>query len=77
VYTAGQPAQYILYCTLQNILCRLACFVHNSPTSPKFQILPSQLRLTADRAAGIIYKGSLGEMVAERRGEGGGEGGIS
>jgi hypothetical protein len=41
---------------VQNILCWLACFVHNGPPSPKFQILPSQLRQTADRAAGLCIK---------------------
>jgi hypothetical protein len=38
---------------VQNVLCWLACFVHNVPPSPKFQILPSQLRQRADRAAGL------------------------
>ncbi len=42
---------------VQNILCWLACCVHNRPPSPKFQILPSQLRQTADRAAGLSIKG--------------------
>ncbi len=42
---------------LQNTLCWLAYFVHNRPPSPKFQILPSQLRLTADRASGLSIKG--------------------
>jgi hypothetical protein len=41
----------------QNRLRWLACFVHNRSPSPKFQILPSQLRLTADRAAGLSIKG--------------------
>ncbi len=41
---------------VQNILCWLACSVHNGPPSPKFQILPSQLRQTADRAAGLTIK---------------------
>jgi hypothetical protein len=40
-----------------HVLCRLACFVHNRPPSPKFQIFPSQLRLTADRAASLSIKG--------------------
>jgi hypothetical protein len=38
---------------VQNLLRLLACFVHNRPPSPKFQILPRQLRLMADRAAGL------------------------
>ncbi len=42
---------------VQNILCWLACCVHNRPPSPKFQIFPSQLRQTADRAAGLSIKG--------------------
>ncbi len=42
---------------VQNLLCWLACFVLNGPPSPKFQILPSQLRQTADRAAGLSIKG--------------------
>ncbi len=41
---------------VQNIRCWLACSVHNGPPSPKFQILPSQLRQTADRAAGLSIK---------------------
>jgi hypothetical protein len=56
-------SQYIRFCTaivaVQNILGWLAYFVHNEPPSPKFQILPSQLRQTADRAAGLYIK-SLG-----------------
>ncbi len=44
---------------VQNLLCWLACFVHNGPPSPKFQIFPSQLRQTADRAASLSIK-SLG-----------------
>ncbi len=50
---------------VQNKLCWLAWYVHNGPPSPKFQILPSQPRQTADRAASlsIIYKGSLGLPV--------------
>ncbi len=35
------------------------CSVHNRPPSPKYQILPSQLKQTADRAAGLRIK-SLG-----------------
>jgi hypothetical protein len=42
---------------VQNILCWLACSVHDGPPSPQFQILPSQLRQTADRAAGLSIKG--------------------
>ncbi len=44
---------------LHNILCRLACFVHNWPHSPKFQIIPSQLSQTTDRSAGLCIQ-SLG-----------------
>ncbi len=44
---------------VQNLLCWLACSVHNGPPSPKFKILPSQLRQTADRAAVLFtYKES-------------------
>ncbi len=57
------PASTVYYVlrsvAVQNILCWLACFVHNGPPSPKFQILPSQLRQRADRAAGLCIK-SLG-----------------
>jgi hypothetical protein len=42
---------------VQILLCWLACFVHNRPPSPKFQIFPSQLRQRADRAAGLSIKG--------------------
>ncbi len=42
---------------VQNILCWLACSVHNGPPSPRFQIPPSQLRQRADRAAGLSVKG--------------------
>ncbi len=42
---------------VQNLLCWLACYVHNGPPSPKFQIPPSQLRQPADRAAGLSVKG--------------------
>jgi hypothetical protein len=41
---------------VQNILCWLACSVHNGPPSPMFQILPSQLRQKADRATGLSIK---------------------
>jgi hypothetical protein len=58
VLRAGR--QDSIFCTairrsdvVQNILCCLACSVHNGPPSPKFQILPSQLRQTADRAIGL------------------------
>ncbi len=44
---------------VQNILCWLTCYVHKRPPSPKFQILPSQLRQTEDRAPGLCLK-SLG-----------------
>jgi hypothetical protein len=44
---------------IQNLLCWLSCFVYSGPPSPKFQILPSQLRQPADRAAGLCIK-SLG-----------------
>ncbi len=54
-----QPAQYILYCDQSQTEYTVACCVHNGPPSPKFQILPSQLRQTADRAAGLCIK-SLG-----------------
>ncbi len=43
---------------VQNILCWLACSVHNGPHSPKFQILPSQLRQTGPPVYSI-YKVSL------------------
>jgi hypothetical protein len=58
--TERQPAQYILHWdsdAVQNILCWLVCYVHNGPPSPKFQILPSQLRQTADRVTGLSIKG--------------------
>jgi hypothetical protein len=42
---------------VQNLLGWLACSVHNGPPSPKFQILPSQLRQRADRAASLSVKG--------------------
>jgi hypothetical protein len=54
-----QAASTVDSVAVQNILCWLACSVHNGPPSPKFQILPSQLRQTADRAAGLCIK-SLG-----------------
>jgi hypothetical protein len=41
---------------VQNLLCWLACFVHKGPPLPKFQIFPSQLRQTADRAASLSIK---------------------
>jgi hypothetical protein len=64
VYKAGQPAQYVgsvlRSVAVQNLLRWLACFVHNRPPSPKFQILPSQLRRSAGRDASLsTYIGSL------------------
>jgi hypothetical protein len=47
-------SQYRIY-----VVCWLACFVHNGPPSPEFQILASQLRQRVDRAAGLSIK-SLG-----------------
>ncbi len=44
---------------VQNLLCWLACFGHNGPPSPKFQIFPNQLRQMADRGCRSIYKESL------------------
>ncbi len=62
---AASPVYSVLRSAkVQNILCWLACFVHNGPPSPKFQILPSQLRLTADRAVGL-HKKSLGGVIIE------------
>ncbi len=57
-----QPAQYVyVFCiaTSPSTEYTVACCVHNGPPSPKFQILPSQLRQTTDRAAGLCIK-SLG-----------------
>ncbi len=42
---------------VQNKLCWLACYVHNRPPSPKFQILTSKLRQMADRADSLSIKG--------------------
>jgi hypothetical protein len=62
-YVHSRPACTVystVFCTVirsvQNILCWLACSVHNRPPSPKFQFLPSQLRQRADRAAGLSIK---------------------
>ncbi len=41
---------------VQNLLCWLACFIHNRPPSPNFQIFHRQLRQMADRAVGLSIK---------------------
>jgi hypothetical protein len=46
---------------VQNLLRWPACYVHNRPPSPKFQIPPSQLRQRADRAASLSVKGLWGQ----------------
>ncbi len=61
-----QASQHSIFCTAitrsTEYTVLAGCSVHNGPPSPKFQILPSQLRQTADRAAGLhMYKESLGE----------------
>ncbi len=64
MYKAGQPAQSVLRSDpVQNILCWLACSVHNRPPSAKFQILLSKLRQMADSAASLCIK-SLGVALA-------------
>jgi hypothetical protein len=45
------------------VLCWLACSVHNGPPSPKFQILPGQLRQTADRAACLSIKSLCTQLL--------------
>jgi hypothetical protein len=50
---------------VQTLMCWLDCFVHNGPLSPKFQIVPSQLRQTEDRAAGLRIK-SLDTVLTQK-----------
>jgi hypothetical protein len=50
----SRPASTVDSVQRSVIVQKLACFLDDGPPSPKFQILPSQLRQTADRAAGSL-----------------------
>jgi hypothetical protein len=68
MYKAGQPAQYILYCDQRQYRIYCAGWPALYTTDYlhlKFRILPSQLRQTATRAAGLCIK-SLGERLASK-----------